>query len=387
MCGSSELIYVPGSSHPISSMENYETRSRSSSRDLITPNTPTVPPRSRGCSPTAPRRSRVYSPTAPPRSRGASRVNSRATSPTAKESSPTAPPRTRSPQVARARSCSTPPTPSRTKTPEPKISFCYTHDPRVTPARKISTISQKSNFSEGRRSPFPDLRLEIEPPNTMTRKKKETPSTIPRKKSRKTVPQPNCDVPIIEAPEEPKTFPRTKKPKLENSQNENGNQDYATPSPPYSLPRKKKAMMKEKEEGCYINVPELAYSSQEDEALPSRIEHFLEEKPKFDIGLPPISPRGPRKKKRSMPYPAELKNENAQKQLETKETPHTPLTSNTIIPKVEISHFSQSQTSINQTKPITPPPRRYATIPRKPIRNSKILEDSLEPFPTVSKQE
>merc|ERR1719397_778172 len=91
-------------------------------------------------------------------------------------------------------------------------------------------------------------------------------------------------------------------------------------------------------------------------------------------------------------------NQNESNQSLNQETcpnmPHDTQTSNTIIPKVEISHISQSQTSINQTqptdtsinpsKPITPPPRRYATIPRKPIRNSKKLEDSFEPLPTAT---
>ena len=33
---------------------------------------------------------------------------------------------------------------ARTRTPEPKISFSYTHDPRVTPTRKTSTLSNAS---------------------------------------------------------------------------------------------------------------------------------------------------------------------------------------------------------------------------------------------------
>ena len=94
---------------------------------------------------------------------------------------PTVPPR--APKVAR------------TRTPEPKISFSYTHDPRVTPTRKTSTLSHASltvQYNEIGLSK--ETALDVSPPKTLPRKRakkteenkiEEKPLVTPRIRSRK----------------------------------------------------------------------------------------------------------------------------------------------------------------------------------------------------------
>ena len=59
---------------------------------------------------------------------------------------------------------------ARTRTPEPKISFSYTHDPRVTPTRKTSTLSNASlTVQYNDINPNQDVEFDESPPKTLAR--------------------------------------------------------------------------------------------------------------------------------------------------------------------------------------------------------------------------
>merc|ERR1719357_876282 len=61
---------------------------------------------------------------------------------------------------------------ARTRTPEPKISFSYTHDPRVTPTRKTSTLSHASLTVQYNDMPLSqDIPADQSPPRTLPRKR------------------------------------------------------------------------------------------------------------------------------------------------------------------------------------------------------------------------
>jgi len=88
---------------------------------------------------------------------------------------------------------------ARTRTPEPKISFSYTHDPRVTPTRKTSTLSNASlTVQYNDINPNQDVEFDESPPKTLPRKKakskigsvkdiyEETPVATPRTKPKTT---------------------------------------------------------------------------------------------------------------------------------------------------------------------------------------------------------
>ena len=73
---------------------------------------------------------------------------------------------------------------ARTRTPEPKISFSYTHDPRVTPTRKTSTLSHASLTVQYNDMPLSqDILADQSPPRT-----------LPRKRAKKTTEQAGVDM-------------------------------------------------------------------------------------------------------------------------------------------------------------------------------------------------
>eukprot|EP00092_Neocalanus_flemingeri_P008461 GFUD01009118.1.p1 GENE.GFUD01009118.1~~GFUD01009118.1.p1 ORF type:complete len:1981 (+),score=531.91 GFUD01009118.1:270-6212(+) len=234
---------------------------------------------------------------------------------------------------------------ARTRTPEPKISFSYTHDPRVTPTRKTSTLSHTSltvQYNDMVHSQ--ETARDLSPPKTLPRKRVKKAEVDKEYDSEK-----NLDV-------KPLVTPRTK------TRKENDNQ----------------LMVEDSYESLGKSIDKI-----------SKV---------FGFEFSPKAPETlPRKSKQKMKGQSSLSNSNEnikspeptthifQTQLSdsiTSESTENTQTAETAIRNQQITHEDTdfgSSASINDfvSEVVTPPPRRYATISRKTSCKSPTQKNNL----------
>lgn len=223
---------------------------------------------------------------------------------------PTVPPR--APKVAR------------TRTPEPKISFSYTHDPRVTPTRKTSTLSHASLTVQYNEIGYTqETALDASPPKT-----------LPRKRAKK---------------------------KEESLEYTNKNQ---IEEKPLVTPR-----MRSKKGNGYESIKESSYSTLTEQKSDISNDFGIY----FTTQTPETLPRRSKLLKQSGDSNSVENVERSQiaqlQQRDSITSESTEATQTTIITRMTADQDTDIGSSATLDdygfQPLTPPPRRYATIPRK----------------------
>jgi len=198
---------------------------------------------------------------------------------------------------------------ARTRTPEPKISFSYTHDPRVTPTRKTSTLSHASLTVQ-----YNDMPLSQDIPADQS-----PPRTLPRKRAKKTTERNAEDI------------------------------EHAFETKPAATPRNRS-----KKRDGYESIKENSYSTLEVHGSG------------FELETPETLPRKSKQtseKRTSKPASVGVVLEHSGSV--TSDT--TEATDTTVLKCVAPQDITDIESSLEEfdLNLVTPPPRKYATIPKK----------------------
>ena len=225
----------------------------------------------------------------------------------------------------------------RTRTPEPKISFSYTHDPRVTPTRKTSTLSHASltvQYNDMAHSQ--ETALDLSPPRT-----------LPRKRAKKTGVEAEYNIENIVV-DKPLVTPRTKAKK--------GNAKELILGDSHPILATEKSIDK------ISKVFGFDFSSKTPETLPRKSKQKIQAQKAHAKSSENIMSDD---NTYSSPVPtSHIFQTQLSGSVTSESTENTQTTETTIREQLitdEDTDFGSSALEV-----VTPPPRRYATISRKP---------------------